>query len=133
MRLNDMTEPATTAAGGIALYKLGAFGCMAALAAVVVMALTIPKTVKEFVVSLICTLVGSIGGGAALIKAFGLMAWADDVFGLCALLGMVFVCGLPGWVMVRGFFAYAEYRKGGKNFIQMVGDLITVAKAALLK
>ena len=55
------------------------------------------------------------------------------LFGLCALLGMVFACGLPGWVMVRGFFAYAEYRKGGKNFIQMVGDLIPVAKAALLK
>lgn len=134
--LRDMKmagEPASAAAVGISLYKLGAFGCMAALAAVVVMALTIPKTAKEFVVSLICTLVGSIGGGAALIKAFGLMAWADDVFGLCALLGMVFACGLPGWVMVRGFFAYAEYRKGGKNFIKMIAELTAALKAAVLR
>ncbi|WP_258191580.1 hypothetical protein [Pseudomonas aeruginosa] len=37
----------------------------------------------------------------------------NDEFGLFALLGLVFVCGLPGWVLTRGFFAYAEYRKSG--------------------
>ncbi|PRW27152.1 hypothetical protein CSB96_0009 [Pseudomonas aeruginosa] len=43
----------------------------------------------------------------------GLEEWVNDEFGLFALLGLVFVCGLPGWVLTRGFFAYAEYRKSG--------------------
>ncbi|MDT4863613.1 hypothetical protein FQZ97_983260 [compost metagenome] len=132
MRLN-MTEPATTAAGGIALYKLGAFGFAAAFAAVVVMSLTLPKTVREFVVALICTLMASIGGGAAVIKSFDLITWADDLYGLCALLGLVFACGLPGWVLIRGFFAYAEYRKSGQSFIKMLQDLMGVVRAAVFK
>ena len=133
MRIQDMTEPASTAAGGLALYKLGAFGLAAALAAVVVMSLTIPKTVREFVCALICTLACSIGGGALIIKTYDLVSWANDLFGLCSLLVLVFACGLPGWVLIRGFFAYAEYRKGGKNFIKMIAELTAALKAAVLR
>ncbi|UCP00089.1 hypothetical protein LF844_09830 [Metapseudomonas lalkuanensis] len=107
-----MTEPASTAVGGIALYKLGLIGLLGALiAAIVVMAMTIPKTVHEFSVALISTLMFSIGGGAFVIRWFELMAWANDLFGLIALLGLVFVCGLPGWVLVRAWFVYAEKRR----------------------
>jgi hypothetical protein len=28
-----------------------------------------------------------------------------------ALAGIIFVCGLPAWVMVRGWFVYAELSK----------------------
>lgn len=133
MRITQMTEPATTAAGGLALYKLGAFGLAAALAAVVVMSLTIPKTVREFICALICTLFCSIGGGAWVIKAYDLIGWADDLFGLFSLLSLVFACGLPGWVLIRGFFAYAEYRKGGKNFIKMIAELTAALKAVVLR
>ncbi|MWV17549.1 hypothetical protein F3I16_16020 [Pseudomonas sp. L-22-4S-12] len=107
-----MTEPASTAAGGIALYKLGLLGLFGALlTAIVVMAMTIPKTVREFTVALISTLMFSLGGGAAVIRWFELMAWANDLFGLIALLGLVFVCGLPGWVLVRAWFVFAEKRR----------------------
>jgi len=108
-----MTEPASTAAGGIALYKLGLLGLVAALlTAIVVMAMTVPRTAREFAVALISTLMFSLGGGAFVIRWFELMTWADDLFGLIALLGLVFVCGLPGWVLVRAWFVFAEKRRG---------------------
>lgn len=112
MRFPTMTEPASTAAGGIALYKLGLLGLFGALlTAIVVMAMTVPKTAREFAVALISTLMFSLGGGAFVVRWFELMAWANDLFGLIALLGLAFVCGLPGWVLVRGWFVFAEKRR----------------------
>lgn len=112
MRFPTMTEPASTAAGGIALYKLGLLGLFGALlTAIVVMAMTIPKTVREFTVALISTLMFSLGGGAFAIRWFGLIEWAHDDVGLIGLLGVVFVCGLPGWVLVRAWFVFAEKRR----------------------
>lgn len=112
MRARDMTEPASTAFGGIALYKLGVMGAFAAvLVTIVVMAMTLPKTAREFVVAMICTVVSSIGGGAFVIRWFELQHFANDDIGVLALAGIIFVCGLPAWVMVRGWFVYAELRK----------------------
>ncbi|WXL27747.1 hypothetical protein WG219_09970 [Ectopseudomonas mendocina] len=112
MRSNTMPEPTSAAAGGIALYKLGVLGLLVALAAaIVVMAMTVPKTVREFTVALISTLMFSLGGGAGVIRWYELQHWANDQFGLIALLGLVFVCGLPGWVVVRAWFVYAEKRR----------------------
>jgi hypothetical protein len=34
----------------------------------------------------------------------------DDI-GMIALCGLVFVCGLPAWVIVRAWFAWSESRK----------------------
>src|SRR5690606_31066506 len=107
-----MSEPGPlTAAGGVALYKLGAFGFVAALAAVVVMAMTLPKTPREFVVALISTVVSSIGGGAFVIRWLEIGHWAQDDVGLIGLMGVVFVCGLPAWVLVRALFAWSEAKK----------------------
>lgn len=112
MRFPTMTEPASTAAGGIALYKLGLLGLFGALiTAIVVMAMTVPRTAREFAVALISTLMFSLGGGAFVVRWFELMAWANDLFGLIALLGLAFVCGLPGWVLVRAWFVFAEKRR----------------------
>lgn len=107
-----MSEPGPlTAAGGVALYKLGAFGFVAALAAIVVMAMTLPKTPREFVVALISTVVSSIGGGAFVIRWLEIGHWAQDDVGLIGLMGVVFVCGLPAWVLVRALFAWSESKK----------------------
>lgn len=107
-----MSEPGPlTAAGGVALYKLGAFGFVAALAAIVVMAMTLPKTPREFVVALISTVVSSIGGGAFVIRWLEIGHWAQDDVGLIGLMGVVFVCGLPAWVLVRALFAWSEGKK----------------------
>lgn len=106
-----MTEPASTAVGGIALYKLGAFGGFAFLAAILVMAMTLPKTVREFVVAMTCTVVSSVCGGAFLVRWLDIGSWVQDDIGMLAICGLIFVCGLPAWVIVRAWFAWSESRK----------------------
>lgn len=129
MRVRDMTEPASTAFGGFALYKLGVLGaCAAILVTIVVMAMTLPKTAREFVVAMICTVVSSIGGGAFVIRWFDLQHYALDDIGVVALAGIIFVCGLPAWVMVRAWFVYAELRKH-MSLLDMIREL----KALLAK
>ncbi|MNN38861.1 hypothetical protein D3C81_1528760 [compost metagenome] len=106
-----MTEPASTAVGGIALYKLGAFGGFAFLAAILVMAMTLPKTVREFVVAMTCTVVSSVCGGAFLVRWLDIGSWVQDDIGMLAICGLIFVCGLPAWVVVRAWFVWSEARK----------------------
>lgn len=124
-----MSEPGPlTAAGGIALYKLGAFGFVAVLAAVVVMAMTLPKTVREFTVAMISTSVSSICGGAFVVRWFGIAHWVNDDAGMIAIGGIIFVCGLPAWVLVRAWFKWAEKRRD-KDLAEIVGDLAELRKA----
>lgn len=112
-----MVEPTTSAGAGYAGWKLlmwlagmGAVG--AGLAAVVVMCVTTPRDPKEWAIGLISTVVCSIGGGAAVVQYLGLQHWAHSPFGLVALLGLVFACGLPGWALVRAIFNTIRKREG---------------------
>jgi hypothetical protein len=89
----------------------GAYGLGAALAAIVVMCMTPPRSPREWAVALISTVVGSIGGGAAAIMQLGLQAWMDTLPGLLAVLGLVFTCGLPAWAVVRWGFTWMERRR----------------------
>lgn len=129
MRSTLMSEPGPlTAAGGIALYKLGAFGFVAVLAAVVVMAMTLPKTVREFTVAMISTSVSSICGGAFVVRWLGIAHWVNDDAGMIAIGGIIFVCGLPAWVLVRAWFKWAEKRRD-KDLTEIVNDLAELRKA----
>ena len=122
-----MSEPGPlTAAGGIALYKLGAFGFVAVLAAVVVMAMTLPKTVREFMVAMISTTVSSLCGGAFLVRWLEIGHWANDDVGMVALGGLVFIAGLPAWVVVRAWFAWSEAKKD-RQIVEIV-DAVLDAK-----
>ena len=112
-----MTEPTSSTAAGIAGWKLigGAAGVAAGgagLAAIVVMCMTPPRSMREWVVGLITTVLGSICGGAAVVQYLGLHAWAGNYFGMVALVGLVFACGLPGWAMTRWVFNYIAKREG---------------------
>lgn len=127
MKVQNMSEPISTGAGGIAAWKLlgglagmGAVG--AGLAAFVVMAMTKPKSDQEWRVALICTLVGSIGGGAALVRWLGIQHWAQDPFGMVAMLAIVFTCGLPAWALVRALFIFIDKRKDA-GLDQIVKDV----------
>lgn len=123
-----MSEPgALTAAGGIALYKLGAFGFVAVLAAVVVMAMTLPKTVREFVVAMISTSVSSICGGAFVVRWLNIGHWVNDDAGMIAIGGIIFVCGLPAWVLVRAWFKWAEKRRD-KDLAELATDIAELRK-----
>jgi hypothetical protein len=112
-----MSEPLSSGAAGVAGWKLigglaglGAMG--AGLAAVVVMCATTPRDPKEWATGLISTVMASIGGGAAVVQYLGLQHWALSPFGLVALLGLCFACGLPGWALVRWTFNMIRKREG---------------------
>lgn len=108
-----MTDPASSGAAGAAAFKaVGgasavAAGC-AGLAAVVVMLMTPPRCKREWAVGLISTVVSSIGGGAAVIEHFGLHHWMGSPISLCAMGGLIFACGLPGWAIVRWVFNFID-------------------------
>lgn len=131
-----MSEPASSAAAGIAGWKLmggaaGALGVGAALAAVVAMCVSLPRTLREWTVALISTVVSSLGGGALVIVKFGLLegltgsATELDLFiKLLGVLGVVFTCGLPGWFVVRMAFNWMEKRKD-----KDLGEVIEEARA----
>ncbi len=112
-----MPEPTSSGvAGAAAAYK--AFGGTAAaaasgatLAAVVVMLMTPPRDKREWPVGLISTVVSSIGGGATTIEYFQLHHWAFSTVGLCAMGGLIFACGLPGWALVRWIFNFIAERR----------------------
>lgn len=125
MKENSMSEPISGTAAGVAGWKvigglagMGAIG--AGLAAFVVMAMTKPKSDQEWRVALISTLVGSIGGGAALVRYLGIQHWAQDLFGIVAMLALSFACGLPAWALVRALFLYLDKRRDV--------DLVEIAK-----
>lgn len=117
-----MAEPSSSAAGGFAAYKLAvAFGLPAGLAAIVVMLWVQPQSKREWAMALISTVVSSICGGAAVVQHYGLASWGDNYVGLVAIAGVIFACGLPGWVIVRAAFAWAEKRKG-KDLAELIAD-----------
>jgi hypothetical protein len=83
----------------------------AGLAALVVMLMTQPRSPREWAVGLITTVMGSIGGGAAVVMRYGLQAWAYDYVGLVGILGIAFACGLPAWAIVRWVFSWIIARR----------------------
>jgi hypothetical protein len=115
MKVQNMSEPITGAAGVAGWKLLGGLAGMGAigagLAAFVVMSMTKPKDEKEWRVALASTLVGSIGGGATLVRYLGIQKWVEDPVGLVAMLAVVFACGLPAWALVRALFAYLNKRR----------------------
>ena len=78
------------------------------VAAVVVMLMTPPRSKREWAVGLISTVVSSVGGGAMVIEHFALHELVNSVMGLCAMGGLIFACGLPGWAIVRWIFNFID-------------------------
>jgi len=126
MKVQNMSEPITTGAGAAIGWKAlgglaGAAGIGSGVAAYVVMTMTKPKDDREFRVSLACTIAGSIGGGAALIKYLGVERWTGDVLGLMGMGGLMFTCGLPAWLIIRALFHYIEKRKDA-DITEIIAD-----------
>lgn len=127
----NMSEPISAGAASVAGWKfigglagIGAIG--AGLAAVVVMCAMTPRSSKEWATGIISTVMASVGGGSAVIQHYGLQEWAHTPFGLVAMLALVFVCGLPGWALVRALFNYIE-----KNRAKGIDEVVKDAKAML--
>lgn len=84
------------------------------LAAFIVMVMTRPRSPSEWAVALISTLVGSFCGGAWAMIYFELYKHLDPtnalllVLGCLELIGVAFIAGLPGWLLVRVAFNQME-------------------------
>lgn len=122
-----MADLSSSGEAGFAAYKLAAaIGLPAGLAAVVVMLWVQPKSPREWAMALISTVVSSLCGGAAVVQHYGLTSWGDTYTGLVALAGIIFACGLPGWVVVRAAFSWLEKRKN-----KDIAELLAEAKDVL--
>lgn len=97
------------------------------LVCLVVLMMRPPRSPHEWAVGLICTVVSSVGLGAAVIVHFSLQGLAQDYVGMCALGLLVFVCGLPGWFIVRLAFNYMN-RNESASLIDVIRDVRKAAK-----
>ena len=125
-----MPEPITTggSAAAVKIYGLASVTVASiVLVCLVVLLMRPPRSPQEWAVGLICTVVSSVGLGAAVIVRFSLQGLAQDYVGMCALGLLVFVCGLPGWFMVRLAFTYMN-RNEDKSLIEVIRELRRAAK-----
>lgn len=131
--MNDSASAAVAAGSKLAIGGTtiaAVFGLV--LSMVVVMMMTLPRTVREWFVGLISTATASLAGGAWVAIRFGLVAVIHEAdrsadfttlyFALIELFGIVFLCGLPGWLLVRAGFLYME-RNRDKDLGQLVDDV----------
>ncbi|AXY56797.1 hypothetical protein CDG60_09605 [Acinetobacter chinensis] len=93
-----------------------------AMVATVVLMMRFPRSPQEWAVGLICTVVSSLTGGAFIIVKWGLHEWITDIWGVIALGGFFFVCGLPGWAIVRWTFNFIDGQEG-RTIIDVVKEL----------
>lgn len=122
MSIREMTEPVSSIGATALLYKLSAFGFAAAMAAIVVMTMNPPESRRELLVALICTVTSSLSGGAFVLHHFGMIEMMSDPIGTIAAFGIVFACGLPGWVVVRWWFAFTEKRLD-KDLLEVLNEI----------
>lgn len=127
-----MSEPISGTAAGVAGWKIigglaGVGGIGAGLATYVVMTMTKPKSDQEWHIAILTTILGSICGGSALASYLGIQHWANDAIGLMGLIGVAFLCGLPSWLLVRGFFAYMDKKKNA-DIMELATDAASLAK-----
>ncbi|SUU56191.1 putative bacteriophage protein [Acinetobacter baumannii] len=55
-------------------------------------------------------------------REMGLHEWVTDIWGMIALGGFFFVCGLPGWALVRWIFNFIN-KQEGKTIIEVLKEV----------
>lgn len=91
------------------------------LVAAVVLMTRMPRSPQEWGVGLICTVVSSLCGGSFIIVKWGLHEWVTDIWGMIALGGFFFICGLPGWAIVRWTFNFIN-KQEGKTIFEVIKE-----------
>lgn len=107
-----------------------AAGGGAIVAVSVVMAATMPKRKTDFFLCIISTVLSSIALGSYVVIHFDLIgdllavATVEQAYMILAQIGGIFfVCGLPGWTIVRAFFLWSE-----KNRKSTLPEILEEAK-----
>ena len=117
MDLND-AHSAAAASALVTKHTLYAAGFGAALVTAVVMTATMPTRKTDFFIALLSTVVCSVALGAWGVQHFGmveaLLTVKTDLqfyVQLAQIGGVFFAAGLPGWIVVRAFFIWAQARR----------------------
>lgn len=123
-----MSEPVSGSGAGFAIGK--AFGLpLLLIVGFVFVWLTVvmtrpPRSSREWVVSLLCTLAGSFGVGGFVIAKYNLHVIADTWLGGMGLAGIIFACGLPAWAIVRFVFTEIDMREQqGQGIVQVIKEI----------
>ena len=126
-----MSEPITTGGSTVVAVKIYGLASVTiasiVLVCLVVLLMRPPRSPQEWAVGLICTVVSSVGLGAAVILRFGWQGLAQNYVGMCALGLTVFVCGQPGWFIVRLAFNYMN-RNESASLVDVIRDVRKAVK-----
>ncbi|MDU6285096.1 MAG: hypothetical protein E6588_08950 [Acinetobacter sp.] len=117
----------TVSSSGLATFlNFYSIAIMVALAVSLVVAVVLmmrfPRSPQEWIVALICTVVSSLTGGSFIIMKWNLHEWVSDIWGMITLSGFLFICGLPGWAIVRWIFNFIN-KQEGKTIVEVIKDL----------
>lgn len=104
------------------LFKLFFYLIGPTFAAVIVMLLAQPHSTREWLAALISTLITSLGLGAYVLKKYIGLSDIQTLLDLMQLGGVFFVCGLPGWILVRALFLFGEKNKH-KTLLEIIKEL----------
>ena len=95
---------------------------------VIVMALTLPKSKREFVCAITATILFALYGPSAVILFmhidFSTVSLMDQEKARSLL---TVLCGLPGWVIVRAFFNWAEINRT-KTIVDLAAQIKDLAE-----
>lgn len=120
-----MAEPMSSGAGAVAIKMYGLAAIIAvviALGYLVVVMTRMPRSRSEWIVSLVTTVIGSIGAGGFIIQHFSMHDYSTTWAGMCAIGGIFFVTGLPFWAVARWFFKYVNDSEG-KNILEISKEI----------
>lgn len=83
------------------------------------------RFVAEYLIDLNATQAAIRAGYSAktaVVRYFEIQHWAQDQFGLMAMIGLIFACGLPGWALVRWTFN-AIRKRDGKGIDEVLREI----------
>lgn len=134
MSIESAGAAGAAASGSSHAVWIGAGGAAGAvtLAAIVVMLIKRPRTAGEWAVALISTVMSSLALGSWVVLWLGMHkglhspdvieAWGS----LMVVGGVIFACGLPGWVLVRiAFNTMTKLQDGtAQDLRQAVKDML---------
>lgn len=124
-------------AGGSMLFTWLAtiIGLFLLVGTAIVMAMTRPQSHREAVVAFLSTFMFAVGGGSIVIIKFGMLSWfvpgmsQIELIMVCSAIGGIFcACGMPGFIIIRAAFMWAE-----RNKDKWFSDLISALKQKYLK
>lgn len=126
-----MSEPSNTSSGGLIFMKFFTFfGFPALLSLFVASILNKPISKKEWFCSAISTIIFSVCGGSMVIQYLNIQNWINSYMGSMAIGGIIFISGIPGWIIVKSIFMISKRKISDPEFIK---SLIINGKAMATK